>query len=81
MGLNRNQKRAAARANHGMSLGQFRRARAENERLKQEALTITPEEARRRLAQWAAQPGRTQAEIDALNLTPADMRERSDGKA
>ena len=33
------------------------------------ALSLSPEEARRRLAEWAARPGRTQAEIDELNAS------------
>lgn len=35
------------------------------------ALRMTPEEAREALAKWAARPGRTQAEVDALNAAAA----------
>lgn len=31
------------------------------------ALALTPEEARAMLARWAAQPGRSRVEVDALN--------------
>lgn len=31
------------------------------------ALRMSPEEARRMLAAWAARPGHTQAEVDAMN--------------
>lgn len=31
------------------------------------ALQISPADARRALAQWAARPGHSQAEVDALN--------------
>lgn len=31
------------------------------------ALQMSPEDARRALAAWAAQPGRSQAEVDAMN--------------
>lgn len=67
MGIPRKERRRLARANHGMSLGQFKRTRAKNERQQKEALWMTPEEARKKLAEWGAQPGRTQTEIDWLN--------------
>jgi hypothetical protein len=31
------------------------------------ALQMSPEQARRALAEWAARPGHSQAEVDALN--------------
>ena len=37
------------------------------EKSERDAAELGPEECRRLLAEWAAQPGRTQAEIDALN--------------
>lgn len=38
-----------------------------DQRAEAEALKLSPARARELLALWAAQPGRTQAEIDALN--------------
>ena len=37
------------------------------EKAEREAEELGADECRRLLAEWAAQPGRTQAEIDALN--------------
>lgn len=36
------------------------------------ALQLSPADARRILGQWAARPGRTQAEVDALNGVSTD---------
>lgn len=36
------------------------------------ALRLTPEEARAALARWAAQPGRSQADVDAMNAGGVD---------
>lgn len=80
MAMTRNERRALARKNHGMSLGEFKRRRATIAKLQAEALTITPEEARKRLAKWAAQPGRTQAEIDSIMMTRRDVSEFINGK-
>lgn len=74
MAIPRNQRRRLAREKHGMSLGEFKRARAENMRQQQEALTLTPAQAREKLAKWCSQPGRTQAEIDSLNFSLGDMQ-------
>lgn len=43
------------------------RERMIREKAAAEAEEIGPYECRRRLAEWAAQPGRTQEEIDMLN--------------
>ena len=67
MAIPRKERRKLARQNDGISLGEFKRRRAENERQQKEALSMTPEQARQKLAEWCAQPGRTQAEIDWLN--------------
>ena len=37
------------------------------EKAEREAAELGPEECRRRLAEWAAQPGRTDAEVAAFN--------------
>lgn len=75
-GVNRQQRRAAA-AKQGTTLGELRRRFAANEKAKKGALTISPAEARKLLAKWAAQPGRTQAEIDRLN---ADIEKAKRGE-
>lgn len=81
MAMTRNERRALARKNHGMSLGEFKRARATIAKMQQEALTISPAEARERLARWAAQPGRTQSEIDSIMMTRRDIAEFLNGQA
>lgn len=71
--MNRSDRRRAAKQagiNWRDHAGDRHRERAaiEAERV---ALRMSPEEARATLARWAAQPGRSQAEIDALNMGPA----------
>lgn len=67
--MNRTERRRAARA-AGISWrqAQIDRMLAEgHEKMIAGALQMSPEEARERLARWAAVPGRTQAEVDAMN--------------
>lgn len=64
--MNRHQRRGAVK----VAGGAWRRemdAKRNAARLEAVALRTSPEEARRLLAQWAAMPGRSQAEVDALN--------------
>ena len=73
MGLNRQQKRRAARVNHGVSLSRFRKREKELKAEQAEALTLSPEEARKKLVLWAASPDRTQEELDFLNQNATDL--------
>lgn len=52
-----------------MSESNYRKlhARMVREKAERDAESLGPEECRRLLAEWAAQPGRTQEEIDMLN--------------
>jgi hypothetical protein len=52
-----------------MSESSYRKLRARmiREKAEREADALGAAECRRLLAEWAAQPGRTQAEVDALN--------------
>lgn len=59
--MNRHQQRAAA-AQAGIAWRKW-----VHDRLLREAPKMSQAEAREALARWAAQPGRTQAEVDALN--------------
>lgn len=60
--MNRKDRRHAAKAD-GVGWADVRRAR----RAQEVALRLTPEQAREALARWAAHPGRSQADVDALN--------------
>jgi hypothetical protein len=64
--MNRADRRRAAKAD-GVDWADVRRAR----RAQEVAMRLTPEQAREALARWAAQPGRSQAEVDALNAKNA----------
>lgn len=64
--MNRADRRKLA-AKSGKTMGQL----SEVERA---ALNLTPEKARELLAHWAAQPGRTQADVDAMNRNGDDGR-------
>lgn len=64
--MNRSDRRRLAR-DEGKSFAAEQRMRREAERAERAALRLTPEQARETLARWAAQPGRSQAEVDALN--------------
>lgn len=51
----------------GGSWQREQRAKRHADEMDVTALRTSPEDARRMLAAWAAIPGRTQAEVDALN--------------
>jgi hypothetical protein len=69
MALNRQQRRSSA-ARQGIP---WRQAQIERllrdgaDRAESLAVRMSPEDAREALARWAAVPGRTQAEVDAMN--------------
>lgn len=60
------------RAARRRSLGAKFKVTQDAKRLERRALTMTPAQARKLLAEWAARPGRTQADVDALNREVAD---------
>ena len=63
--MNRHERRRIA-AKAGKPMGRM----SEVERA---ALDLTPEEARAMLARWAAEPGRSQADVDAMNGRGANV--------
>lgn len=67
--MNRHDRRRAAReAGQSWRQAQIDRMLAEgHEKMIAGALQMSPEEARERLARWAAVPGRSQDEVDAMN--------------
>lgn len=65
--MNRGERRRAARVTTGKSLGEIKRQQDEAEEAQRAALTLSPEKARELLGKFAAQPGRTQADVDGLN--------------
>lgn len=60
--MNRAERRRAAKAK-GIPWSDVQTARSAED----VALRLTPNEARAALARWAAQPGRSQAEVDEMN--------------
>lgn len=68
--MNRHDRRAAGKGripNTADASYASLRAKMIREKAERDATELGPEECRRRLAEWASQPGRTQEEIDALN--------------
>ncbi len=68
--MNRHERRAAAKGaipNTSDQKYAALRERMIREKAERGAEELGPDECRRRLAEWAAQPGRTQEEIDMLN--------------
>lgn len=67
----------SARRHHvkqaGGSWRREQRAKRHADEMDTTALRTSPEDARRMLAAWAAIPGRTQAEVDALNVRGLDV--------
>lgn len=60
--MNRQERRCAAKAK-GIRWPDVQTARSAEDI----ALRLTPKQAREALARWAAQPGRSQADVDAMN--------------
>lgn len=68
---NRHARRRAVK-NSGRNWHREQGAKRAADRSDRTALQTSPEEARRLLAEWAAKPGRTQSDVDALNGRAAD---------
>lgn len=64
--MNRHQRRGHVKRAGG-DWHREQRAKRHADEMDTTALRMSPEEARRALAAWAAVPGRTQAEVDAMN--------------
>lgn len=64
--MNRKDRRRSAKAN-GMDFAATQRAARDMDRLETACLKLSPTAARKLLAEWAAQPGRSKEEVDALN--------------
>lgn len=64
--MNRHQRRGHVKRVGG-DWRREQRAKRHADEMDTTALRMSPEEARRVLAAWAAVPGRTQAEVDAMN--------------
>lgn len=69
--MNRKQRRAWYREKSGMSYGDAKRAARDQSRLEAAVLKMSPEGARRLLAEWASQQ-HSQTDIDAMNGRTAD---------
>lgn len=65
--MNRHQRRGHVKRASG-DWRREQRAKRHADEMDTTALRMSPEDARRALAAWAAVPGRTQAEVDALNV-------------
>jgi len=64
--MNRSDRRRAARE-AGIDFAAQQRAERDTARLEAACLKLSPATARKILAEWAAKPGRSQAEVDAMN--------------
>lgn len=64
--MSRKDRRRAARE-AGIDFAAQQRAERDMARREAACLKMSPAAARRILAEWAAQPGRSQAEVDAMN--------------
>jgi hypothetical protein len=70
--MNRADRRRAAKE-AGLDWRANQRASRAASRVEAACLAMPASEARRILAEWAAVPGRTQAEVDAMNARGADV--------
>ena len=69
--MSRHDRRAQAKA-AGLDWRANQRASRTASRVEARILTMPASEARRLLAEWAATPGRSQAEVDAMNARAGD---------
>lgn len=76
--MNRKDRRRIAKVQTGESLGELKRRAELTDEAQATALTISPEKARELLGKFAAQPGRTQADVDALNKALVDAKRQGD---
>lgn len=70
--MNRHQRRGHVKRAGG-DWRRERRTKRHADEMDTTALRMSPEEARRVLAEWAARPGHSQAEVDTLNGRAADV--------
>ena len=64
--VNRHQRRSASKS-AGLDWRANQEASRRAAQMEAAALAMTPQAARRKLAEWAARPGRSQAEVNAMN--------------